>query len=849
MWQLFLMFLITTIAGELLRPKPKFNAPKPSALGEFQFPTAEYGRAVPVVYGECHLKGPNVTWWGDLRTNAITEEVDTGWFSSDTITKGYEYYMGCHLVFCKGFSAWELQNGSGLVELRFDDKRPTAVSGNVRYPIGQLIPPDGQAFGAIYRHTEMNASDANSRFTRVYIHNDFLYGGPEKEGGVHGTIDFHYGQQGAVRNDYLQSVFGTADVPAYRGYCHAVMRQCYIGTTSYPKAISAIVRRYPWFWNTANGWQVGYDANPVAIVVDLMTNADYGLGIPMSQIGASFQSAAMTCFNEGTGLSMTFDNQSPAKDLIAEVLRHIDGVAYTDPATGLYEIAMAREDYDIDTVLELDPDNVLKLEMTRPSWGETKNIVKIKYINAENNYSVSVLEQKNQSNIYIRGGVKDEETFEFLGISSTAVANKIAARVLRTVSHPLARFHMTVTRAAYDLRPGSVFALTWPELGIDQMACRVTRISYGSLTEPHITLEAVEDIFGVLETKFAAPPASEWQNPVTNLTINAAERLVEAPFHLVGGEDRKVMTLASRSSYLAQGYKVQSSPDGTPVITSTVPRFTPSGRLVANYATGQVAIDSTGFEIYDPIDGSLLDTITDAQRLKGLNLLLIDDELMTFSTVTQTGSGYRISGVARGVLDTVQADHAAGARVWFISEGLGLVQSAGYTADKTVTAKLLPYDQSRTVDAAAAAQLSVTTNSRAKKPYPVGRLRVNSLAYAARTTDDAVFTFAHRPRRQLLADGRIVDDDYEGYGTGEGTYTVEVKVGGVTRRTQAGLTSAAFTYTAAQRALDDADGTKTVTFSITSVENGLTSATRTTAPFLMTGLGMGLGEVLGGEQA
>lgn len=831
MWQLFLMFIVTTIAGELLRPKQKFGAPNPSALGDFQFPTAEYGRPVPVVYGECHLKGPNVVWFGDLKTTAITEKVKTGWFSSDTVTKGYKYHMGAQLVFCKGFSSWELQHGSGLVEFRFDEtKRPTAIDPTpARKPGGLLVPPNTAAGGARYEHTNINASDPNAMFARVNIVNESLFGGPDKEGGFSGVVDFHYGQPGAVQNDYLQRVFGTADIPAYRGYAHAVLRQCYVGTTTYPKPMSAVVRRYPWFWSTFEGWQVGLDANPVAVVVDLMTNDDYGLGIPLAQIGASFKEAAMTCFAEGSGVSMVFDTANSAKDQLSEVLRHVDGTVYTDPATGLYEIALARDDYDLDTCLELDPDNVISLEMSRPSWGETKNTVRIKYTNAEANYAASVVEQQNLSNIYARCGVKDEETYQFMGLSSTAAANKLAARVLRTVSFPLARFSITATRAAYALRPGSVFSLHWPDLGIDGMACRVTRISYGNLTEPAVTIEAVEDIFGTMDTAFVAPPQSAWTEPVQELAANSYERLAEVPFHLAGGEQRLVMSLASRSNYLAQGYKVVSNPNGVMVQTNSVPEYTPSGSLKQAYGAATAAIDEDGFDLVAPVDLETVEAIAAERRLTGEHLLLVDDELMTFTGIRQNIDGsYRVYGVVRGVLDTLPADHSAGARAWLVSSGAGLLQANAYPADQTLLVKLLPFDNTRQLDEASVSTLTASTTSRALKPYPPGRLRVEP-----QPNGDLVFSWAHRPRRQMLAEDRFVDRDYDGYATGEGSYTVQVKVGGVVKQTLSAITGKSVTYTKAQRLADSSDASLPVTFAIQARDGDFYSAEQETAPVVM----------------
>lgn len=52
-----------------LAPKPP--EPPPAALEDFNIPTAEEGRPVPVVFGTVLITGPNVIWYGDLRTRRI----------------------------------------------------------------------------------------------------------------------------------------------------------------------------------------------------------------------------------------------------------------------------------------------------------------------------------------------------------------------------------------------------------------------------------------------------------------------------------------------------------------------------------------------------------------------------------------------------------------------------------------------------------------------------------------------------------------------------------------------------------------------------------------------------------
>lgn len=72
----FVYYLIVLIVSSLisyaLAPKPP--KPKPAALEDFDIPVAEQGRPIPVVFGTVLLTGPNVLWYGDLRTTAIKEK-------------------------------------------------------------------------------------------------------------------------------------------------------------------------------------------------------------------------------------------------------------------------------------------------------------------------------------------------------------------------------------------------------------------------------------------------------------------------------------------------------------------------------------------------------------------------------------------------------------------------------------------------------------------------------------------------------------------------------------------------------------------------------------------------------
>lgn len=69
MWWQIALWVVSMIISAALAPKPK--GPKAAGLGDFTVPTAEDGREIPVLFGTRDLTGPNVVWYGDLKTKAV----------------------------------------------------------------------------------------------------------------------------------------------------------------------------------------------------------------------------------------------------------------------------------------------------------------------------------------------------------------------------------------------------------------------------------------------------------------------------------------------------------------------------------------------------------------------------------------------------------------------------------------------------------------------------------------------------------------------------------------------------------------------------------------------------------
>jgi hypothetical protein len=749
-----------TVVGALLTPKPQ--GPLRSGLGDFTFPTAQEGRAIPIIAGTVKIGGSNVVWWGDLSTSAI--KMKSGLFSSTTV--GYKYFLGIQMTLAQGpiDDVVALQAGNKAVPFT---KSPAGVnpggdlitlSVNVPKLFGGTGPGGtGGLAGLIKVYGGTKTQNADSYLSKKqtaksvissYVGTgngqlSFLDSGDQSVaetititalssfytddsskpyylarkfsvvGSVSGAIGTAYADylfsdeninftitSGSIpftAGDHWTVATATKRVsPAYRGVCYAVLEGStkggfYIGSSSSPQALSFVLRRLPdpFGWGKADARvNLAGDANPALWIYEIMTDQSNGLGILPTDVNASsFQTAANTLKNEGLGVSMQIDTQGKADQIIGEILRHIDGVVWIDPITGLWNITLARADYDPDAILELTVDDILDTpQFARGSWSETTNQVCIRYLDRGQNFNPESVQVQDTANIAFSEEVRTQ-TIDFNGLSNRANAMLVAIRVLRTLAYPISKVTFQTTRKAWNLRIGSVFKWTWLPLGIDGVVYRVTRIAFGEVTDGKITIDAVEDIFGLSFAVYDPPPDSGWVDPGGTLNGTPAppafERLEEAPYGLSANVGIYVMTLVARADLTESSYQVWQDLGNGYTETAEIGSFTPLGLLEGAYSAATPARDSTGLTLQaGGIDLNLLEATDVGGLFGGANLALIDEELVAFRTVTANIDGtITLGDVIRGCYDTVPVDHASGAQVYILSLGAGFTQQVGYGGD------------------------------------------------------------------------------------------------------------------------------------------------------------------------
>lgn len=71
MWVQLVIMIVAYILSQALRPKPQ--TPAPANLSDLRIPTIQQGTPVAVAFGDVWIDQPFVLWYGDLRSQAITE--------------------------------------------------------------------------------------------------------------------------------------------------------------------------------------------------------------------------------------------------------------------------------------------------------------------------------------------------------------------------------------------------------------------------------------------------------------------------------------------------------------------------------------------------------------------------------------------------------------------------------------------------------------------------------------------------------------------------------------------------------------------------------------------------------
>lgn len=681
------------VASRVFAAKPNQPAPERATINDVDAPIISEGATIPVFAGTVKLDGQNVSWFGGLGADEIRQ--------SGVIT-GYKYRLTVQLTFAFGPI-------DGIKEIRFEDN----------------VAPFTSTTTTDYIDLAVNAPD--------------LFGGDDKEGGVSGTLRVYRGTTTQTRDIEVNTLVG-AETPAYRRVCYAVARNFYWGTSARLKPFSLVAQRWPNSLAIPDGkHRIGADdCNPVAFLYEILTDTTWGAAEPSDRFNlTSWRDAAVQVHAEGLGVSLRFAQGSSTEDIRKTLLKYIDGTIYEDPSTGIYHLLLVRDMVDSNLPV-LDKAHVTSVGITRISWTELKNTIKVTFTDRGRNYETGSVQAQNSATLASFSNVVDSEQVDLPGFHSAPPAAFVAGRTLKSLSYPMAKVQITGDRSLAAFRPGQAFRLVWERPSLSAVF-RVQAINFGSLTDRAVSIEAIEDAFSTASASFQVPPSSQWAPTDGGAQSIRFTLLQEQPYRWTQASTRSLFLAAAAPTSAHTGYR------------AILDGGEPADGLFAARSTLSAALAQwTGAEVNLTLGGlNLPETVVSpnaAQYDAGEAVLVVDEEWLAYRTLTRNVDGTVTFGqCARGSFDTVPAAHIIGAPVWVLASGaLRLAGAFGTDTAHTVVAPTQTLADAQTD--AEGVGLIITTASRAARPVPPGQVTLNGLSYPASVTGPVVVAWATRTR-------------------------------------------------------------------------------------------------------
>lgn len=503
-----------------------------------------------------------------------------------------------------------------------------------------------------------------------------------------------------------------------------------------------------------------FDRNPAHIIYESLTNTDWGMAGAVSGLDLdSFEAAAITLYDEQFGLSLQWVQQSDIQTFVGEILDHIEASLFLHPRTGLLTLKLIRDDYDAETLPVISPENATLSNWDRKSHGEIVNEVIVSWTNPDSEAAETVYAQ-DLASISTQGLISD--TRNYYGVRYRDLANRLAHRDLRAANAPLAICEAVLDRTQWDIVPGDVVKLTWPEYGIEQLVMRVGPVDYGKPGDPAIKVSLAEDVFGLDQGAFHDPVDSEWDDPREDPSPVDYHELLTLPYWTT------VQVLGSAGAaaavYPASAAGILAAQDGSDTSSYDVMTEVTDATGAVGFETVATRPILSRLELAGALDAeaesvvALSDEATQGDGPAVAGLVFIGtggDTAMEIAMVTAVGEADVT--VLRGVLDTVPRAWPAGTPVWFVNANLRWHDPTERAAFETANYKILPRTSLGPLDEADAATVSFEVGERPHLPSRPADVKVNGTGWGevdSIDTDPVTVTVAERNR--LTEDSQIL---------------------------------------------------------------------------------------------
>ena len=255
--------------------------------------------------------------------------------------------------------------------------------------------------------------------------------------------------------------------------------------------------------------------NPAHILYQCLTDRSWGRGMSPDELdNDAWVYAANYLFNESFGLCIRWSKDGDINDFIQTIIDHIGAAMYIDRGTGLMVLRLIRNDYNYNQLPVFGYSSGLLSVDTQETGASTilANEVVVKWHDP-------IRDQDRQTRVHNLASMQSlgypiSVTRDFIGIPDPDLAQRVALRELQAGSAGVKRFKIRFDRRAWRIQPGMVMRVVAQDKGINDVVLRVATYDDGTMLDGTITMDCLQDVFGLPSTIYTPPVHNTTPEPI-----------------------------------------------------------------------------------------------------------------------------------------------------------------------------------------------------------------------------------------------------------------------------------------------------------------------------------------------
>ena len=675
-------------------------------LEALRLQSSTYGATLPVLFGRTRVPG-NVLWYNGFQAIKETTKKRAGKGGGTTIkTVTYSYTANIAMGICEGqiLGIPRVWRGKDQFSGGIASSQIVTTSENYAVPggggskvvanasgwrctvqvsyTGTIDVGDGTTSGPIYLAEGVDYTVAAGTYTfgaqwagiTVSIEYQYLTGSLTQAGLVKAGLTQFAGAIGQATWSVLTSEFPAQAIP-YSGIAFVAGQDYWLTT-------EASLPNHSFEVQAPLAYHLGAsvpDVDPSMVALALLTDGRYGALFPAGRLNLLLWSKY--CRAAGLLLSPALTEQLSAAELVDRLAQYTNtapvwsagalkmipygdqaltgnGATYTPNVTPLYDLD--------DQVFLPRSDGGEPVSATLKARADSKNHIRIEYLDRTHDYNISIAEAKDQADIDVNG-LRSTDIVQAHWICDGAIAAKIARLLLQRSLYVRTQYEFKLPWTFALIEPMDLLTITDSYLGLDQEPVRVIEISESEDGELEVTAE--EFPAGVATASLYGSQTGGGYNANFNADPGAvlAPRIFEAPAELTTtGLEVYAAVIGAGTDW--GGCSVWVSLDQVSYYNAGVvyggARY---GALTGAIAGGNLPVQLNAGETIVSASAADAAALTSLCYIGGSS-----PEYLAHGGATLTGPGaYTLAGLVRGGYGTLVTPHATNDPFVRVDDGVG----------------------------------------------------------------------------------------------------------------------------------------------------------------------------------